>query len=52
MLAKHIRSVDLATQKISSFLCPVKDSLELRTLGYMAYHVNMAMCTSDRLFDR
>jgi hypothetical protein len=34
MLAKHnIRSVGLATQKISSFLCPVKDSLELRAVG-------------------
>jgi len=53
MLAKHdIRNVGLATRKISSFLCPVKDSLELRTLGYMAYHVNVARCTLDRLFDR
>lgn len=53
MMAKHnIRNVGLATRNISGFLCPVKDSPELRTLGYMAYNVNVARCTSDRLFDR
>lgn len=33
MLAKHIKSVGLEMRKISIFIYPLKDSLELRTPG-------------------
>jgi hypothetical protein len=33
MLAKHIKSVGIPSRKISSFLHPVKDDVEVRAVG-------------------
>ena len=52
MLAKHnIKSIAIPPRKIYSYLPPVKDDLELRTLGVYGIHVSVAKCTLDRAVD-
>jgi hypothetical protein len=53
MLSQHNKSVGLPPKKVSSFLQPVKDNLELRTPGvYRILLVRQGLHFADRPFRR